>query len=109
MKRRRQRPKAKPTSHASLSRITINPKWRHRCSTKKLRYRDKREARWALHSMMVLREAGDRTRLETNYYKCQHCKGWHLTSKMTPEQIADLQSENAAKIHSIWRSSHPAA
>lgn len=103
---RKQRPKARPTSLAALSRITVNPKLRYRCPTGKLRYRDKREARWALHSMMVLREAGQKSRRERNYYMCPECKGWHLTSQLTTDQKDDLRARNARAMRAVWQAEH---
>lgn len=61
--------------------MVVNPKWKNRCPSGKLRYRDRREARAALHNMAVLREMGRDRRKECSYYRCPHCKGWHLTSR----------------------------
>jgi hypothetical protein len=55
-----------------------------RCSKK--RYRDEIGARFAL---AMLRHRGHHGHTEASVYRCQACKGWHLTSK--PGRNGDLR------------------
>ena len=52
--------------------------------SKKVRFRDHREAVQALHSAARAREfsCGESRRAECRAYACPACRGWHLTSKV---------------------------
>lgn len=53
-------------------------------ASKKVRFRDHREAVQALHSAVRAREFsdGDTRRAECRAYACPACHGWHLTSRV---------------------------
>ena len=60
----------------------------------KTRYRDKDEALEALHSCQRkaksdIRDFGQTGWNQQRVYKCEHCKGWHLTSQpLTNQKVA---------------------
>lgn len=59
-----------------------------KCASGKLRYKDHEMAIEALHKAwrsgaIALRETGSTTRNEKRAYKCDGCKGWHLTHNET--------------------------
>mgnify|MGYP000886312270 CR=1 len=54
-------------------------------ASRKARFRDKREATLAIHSAVTARRYADElgihtARQERRAYRCESCKGWHLTS-----------------------------
>jgi epoxyqueuosine reductase QueG len=50
------------------------------CPSGKTRYRDAIAAKLALAST-ARRDGSRRSKLESRVYRCDQCKGWHLTSK----------------------------
>lgn len=58
-----------------------------RCTTTgKLRYRREASANRVLGTIWSHAKPG--RRLETRAYRCEHCNGWHLTSKPNREGAA---------------------
>jgi len=61
-------------------------KLKGRCSSNKLRYKDRRMAVDALHhsqniAALAIEMTGETKRKETRIYKCPECAGFHLSSK----------------------------
>jgi hypothetical protein len=50
----------------------------HPCRTRKVRYTDNLAARIAL---AAIERKTNRAGGERRAYRCQHCRGWHLTSR----------------------------
>jgi hypothetical protein len=50
------------------------------CQTGKVRYRDEQAARVVLVVARFRRAVGRNNRREDRVYRCQFCRGWHLTS-----------------------------
>jgi hypothetical protein len=51
-----------------------------RCSTGKIRYRDRIGALFAL-AQMRRQDKPHRAKLERRVYRCRSCAGWHLTAR----------------------------
>ena len=79
-------------------RITLNSRRRPRrpqdvptcLVTGKLRFRDKKSAVQVLHTAAAVASLNPASRRrEVRAYKCQDCRGWHLTSRPTWVATAD--------------------
>lgn len=66
------------------------------CPTGKVRYATERRAQKALLDAKIANAVhGDHTRREQRSYRCQHCPGYHLTSR--PEPTSPPVAAEAAK------------
>lgn len=55
---------------------------------KKVRYRDELDAKMAIS---FFRNKSTRDRIPTRSYKCQYCKGHHLTSQSKKTEVIDAK------------------